>query len=132
MKTTKTFLLAFFLLASFNLLAQSNSKIIAVVNKADWCPVCEANGERMMKEVFPSYQEPRATIISNDITDEKTIAASKKDLEKLEVYHLVEKEKRTGLITLIDPKSKKVLGTISVAKPTDEIKKFIDKAIKDS
>ena len=28
-------------------------KVYAVINKANWCPVCQANGERIMKEVMP-------------------------------------------------------------------------------
>ena len=51
MKTLKVLLVAFFaVLSSSSVFAQSstNTKIIAVLNKADWCSVCKSNGERAM------------------------------------------------------------------------------------
>lgn len=133
MKTLKVLMMAFFLLAGANLYAQSNAKVIAVVNKADWCHVCEANGERMMMEVFSAYKEQPQVIISmNDITDDKSKAASKEKLEKLGVYNLVANEKRTGLILFINPKTKKVISHISVSESTEDIKKAFDKALKKS
>ena len=132
MRTIKVVLLALFVLASANLYAQSQSKVIAVVTKAEWCTVCQKNGERVMKEVFSNYKEPQVTISMNDITDDAKIAESKAALEKQGVYKQVAKEKRTGLITFINPKTGKVLGEISVAEPTEAIKKAFDKAIKQS
>lgn len=85
-----------------------------------------------MKEVFSSYKEPQVTISMNDITDDAKIAESKAALEKQGVYKQVAKEKRTGLITFINPKTGKVLGEISVAEPTEAIKKAFDQAIKQS
>lgn len=132
MKTIKVLMAAFFLLAGANLYAQSNSKVIAVINKADWCGTCEKNGERVMTNVFSKYKEPQVTLVNNDLTDDKTIAASKEALEKLGVYELVAGEKKTGLVTFIDTKTKKVVGTISLAKSNEEIKEAFDKAIKKS
>lgn len=135
MKTTKVIkvlMAAFFLLAGANLFAQSNSKIIAVVNKADWCSTCQKNGERVMSNVLSKYEEPQVTIGINDLTNDETKAASKKALEKLGVYALIANEKKTGLVTFIDVKTKKIVGTISVAKSDEEIKDAFDKAIKNS
>ena len=132
MKAVKVLMAAFFLLAGANLYAQSSSKVIAVVNKADWCGTCEKNGERVMMNVFSKYKEPQVTLVNNDLTDDKTKAASKEALEKLGVYALVAGEKKTGLVTFIDTKTKKVVGTISLAKSNEEIKEAFDKAIKKS
>lgn len=133
MKTIKVVLFALFVLASANLYAQNQAKVVAVVTKADWCQVCQKNGERMMGEVFSSYQDPtQVNIAMNDITDDAKKAESKAALEKLGVYKPLAKEKRTGLITFINPKNGKVLGEISVSESTEAIKKAFDKAIKQS
>ena len=68
----------------------------------------------------------------NDLTDEKTKEASMMSLEKAGVYSVVEKEKMTGNIVLINKKTGKEIERISVAKPTEEIKNTINKALKAS
>ena len=46
MKTVKSILVSvvLVLLVSVSAMAQSNAKVIAVINKADWCPTCQQNG----------------------------------------------------------------------------------------
>lgn len=131
-KAVKVVMVAIFLLAGANLYAQSNSKVIAVVNKADWCGTCEKHGERVMMEVFSQYKESQVTITVNDLTNDTSKAVSKESLEKLGVYKLVENEKKTGLIIFIDRKSNKVISQISVGKSNEKIKEAFDKAIKKS
>jgi len=50
MKTVKSIFTSMILalMVSASVMAQSEPKVVAVVNKADWCPVCQANGERAM------------------------------------------------------------------------------------
>jgi hypothetical protein len=132
MKPIKAFIVALLILGGSTLYAQSNSKVIAVVNKANWCPVCEKNGERVMTQVLTQYKEPQVTIVANDLTDEDTKAESKAALEKLGVYKLVEADNKTGQIIFIDRKNKKVINKISVAKSNDELKKAFDQAIRRS
>ena len=132
MKAINVLMAAFFLLAGANLYAQNNSKVIAVVTKADWCTVCQANGERAMTEVFSKYKEPQVLLSFNDITDDAKKATSKEALEKLGIYDVFKNDKLTGQVTFIDTKTKKVVGKVSLAKPTEEIKAAFDKAIKKS
>lgn len=129
MKTLKLTFLALFAMLSTGLYAQSTSKVIAVVNKADWCSTCQKNGERVMTEVLAHYKEPQLSIAANDLTNDATKAESKATLEKLGVYDLVSTEKKTGQIILIDNKTKKVISTISVAKSTKELKQAFDLAL---
>lgn len=101
--------------------AQSSPKVIAVINRADWCPVCQANGKRVMQEVMPACKDMKVKFVMNDLTDKKTKEQSKSTLQKEEVYKAVEGQSSTGLIILVDSKTKKVMQTISVAEPTDKI-----------
>lgn len=115
----------------FNAKAQSKTpapKVYAVINKADWCPVCQANGERVMSEVMPACKDLNVKFVANDLTNEQTIAKSSVDLKKNKVYASVKETKSTGVILLIDAKTKKVIKQISVAKPSAEIIKEITEA----
>jgi hypothetical protein len=101
--------------------AQTSTKVIAVINRADWCPVCKANGARVMKEVIPACKDMSVQFVTNDLTNKKTIAQSKATLQKDNVLDAIEGKKSTGVIILVDSKTKKVLQIISVSEPTDKI-----------
>jgi hypothetical protein len=108
-------------MSGFSATAQSSPKVIAVINRADWCPVCKANGPRVMQEVMPACKDMKVKFVMNDLTDKKTMVQSKAALQKDDVYKAVEGQRSTGLIILVDNKTKKVVQTISVAEPTDKI-----------
>lgn len=115
----------------FSARAQSKAatpKVYAVINKADWCPVCQANGARVMNEVMPACKNLKVKFMANDLTNDQSIAKSAAELKKNKVYNAVKETKSTGVILLVDAKTKKVIKQISVAKPTDEIIKEITAA----
>jgi hypothetical protein len=115
----------------FSARAQSKTvipKVYAVINRADWCPVCRANGAKVADEVIPSCKNLNVKFLSNDLTNEKTVATSLAELKKNNVLNSVKEIKSTGLIILIDGKTKKVIGKISVAAPSGEIIKEITAA----
>jgi hypothetical protein len=115
----------------FSARAQSKTvipKVYAVINRADWCPVCRANGAKVANEVIPSCKNLNVKFLSNDLTNEKTVATSLAELKKNNVLNSVKEIKSTGLIILIDGKTKKVIGKISVAAPSGEIIKEITAA----
>ncbi|CAN5414366.1 hypothetical protein BH23BAC1_BH23BAC1_42670 [soil metagenome] len=132
MKAIKIVTAALMLLASSAVYAQSNSKLIVVLNKASWCPTCQANDERVMTEVFSQYDATEVTIVANDLSNEKTKTESEATLKELGVFDLVGNDNKTGQIILIGRKSNKVITKISFAKSNDELKQAFDKAIKQS
>ncbi len=123
-RRTKVFSLCLFFAAifmsGFSATAQSSPNVIAVINRADWCPVCKTNGPRVMQEVMAACKDMKVKFVMNDLTDKKTIAQSKVTLQKEDVYKAVEGQTFTGLIILVDNKTKKVIQTISVAEPTEK------------
>jgi hypothetical protein len=125
-------------------------KVIAVVNKANWCAVCKANGERFGNNIMP-YATKGLTIVMNDLTNETTIAKSKADLKKSSLYkqiyktnrkgvgrmmqvcgivHGKEKTMASGIVTFIDAKTLKVLSESSIAITDAEMKTIIEKLLK--
>jgi hypothetical protein len=126
------------------------TKIIAVVNRANWCGVCKANGERFGNNIMP-YASKGLAIVMNDMTDETTIAKSKSDLKKSDLYKQIYKTNRkgvgrmmqvcgivhgkdksmaSGIVTFIDAKTLKVLSETSIAITDSEIKTIIDNLLK--
>lgn len=103
-------------------------KVYAVINRADWCPACQANGSKVMNEVMPACKSLNVKFVANDLTNEQTIAKSTAELKKNKLFNSVKETKSTGVILLVDAKTKKVVKEISVTKPADEIIKEITAA----
>lgn len=103
----------------------SSPKIYAVINRADWCPTCQANGSRVMSEVLPACSKLSVQFVANDLTNEKSISKSTVELKKFSVFNSVKETNKTGVILLIDAKTKKVVKEISVSLPSTEIIKQI-------
>lgn len=101
--------------------AQAEPKLIAVVNKADWCHVCKANGEKMMKEVIPVFENPTIRFYMNDLTNEISKQKSLKELKETKAIGAIKKIKATGLIILINGHTGKLIDKISVAEPVATI-----------
>ena len=128
-------------------LASPNIKLIAVVNRANWCRVCTANGERFASVLYP-YEAKGVIILVNDLTNDSTIAFSKTELEKADVYNAVYSIKRkgvgrmmqscglakrkkqevvpSGIVTFINPQTHKQLKQMNIAASNEEMKTTID------
>jgi spermidine/putrescine-binding protein len=79
------------LFSAFSGNAQQTKKVIVVVNKAGWCPVCQANGEKIMKEVIPAFNESNVMFIMNDLTNDAAKSDSKMKLDEAKVYDAVKR-----------------------------------------
>lgn len=106
----------------------TSPKVYVVINKADWCPVCQANGPRIMSEVMPACKDLNVKFVANDLTNEQTIATSTEALKKNKVFNAVKEINATGVILLVDAETKKIIKQISVNKSTEEIVKEITAA----
>lgn len=155
MKKLKSLLTIVLLATSFAAHAQdgnmekedTNPKLIAVVNKANWCKVCQANGQRFGAVLMP-YAAKGVKVYMNDVTDTTTATASKTTLENAGIYKAVTKIKRkgmgkmmescglkktkysdamaTGIVTFIHPTTHKQLKQVSIAITDEEMKTTID------
>ena len=109
--------------------AQGQPKVYAVINTASWCPACQANGERVEKEIVASYKGNNdVAFIVNDLTDADSKAKSKTALEANGVYNAVSSIKGTGQIILVNAETKAVIESVPVKKSTDDIKAAINGA----
>lgn len=105
-------------------------KVIALLTKASWCPVCQANGPRFMKDVMPMVMKNKEVkMVMNDLSDKKTTAMSKDMLEKAGVYDFAEKNPGTGMLYFLDGKTKELISKVSLAEPNDKIEKAYQEAL---
>lgn len=111
--------------AAFNQTKEQVPRVFAVINKADWCPTCRSNDVRMISEVLPACKNLNVKFLPNDLTNAETIAKSGENLQNYNLLSIVQTVKSTGVILLIDAKTKKLIEVISVAKPSEEIIKAI-------
>ena len=155
MKKVKSIFAILLLATSFSSYAQmpehsANPKLIAVVNRANWCGVCKANGTRFGAVLMP-YATQGVNIYLNDLTNESTKAASMQELEKADIYEavntiprkgmgkvlkacrLIKDKKQTqdvsGIVTFINPKTHKQVKQISITVSDEEMKKTINKLL---
>lgn len=132
MKKATTIALLVMLFLSVKTFAQmpmadmSKAKIIAVVNKASWCPVCKAHGQNVGMVLMP-YMKQGLAVLMNDLSDETTKTASARELKSAGVYPAVKGVKETGVVIFVDAKTHKKLGETTIAISDDDLKKEIEK-----
>lgn len=129
----KKLIFAIVLVMSFSFVARAQNvqpKVIALLTKASWCPVCQANGPRFMKEVMPMVMKNKEVeMVMNDLSDKKTTAMSKGMLEKAGIYQFAKKNPATGMLYFFDAKSKELISKVSLAEPNEEIEKAYQEAL---
>jgi thiol:disulfide interchange protein len=133
MRTTKSIITIFILMVIFSMsaMAQSEKQVIAVVNKADWCPVCQENGERAMKALKGNNEDGAIKFLGNNLTNEQTKAKSKKRLKQYGLYEKMKSYEDTGVVFFFDAESKELIDKISVAKSSRKLAEAVEKATKD-
>ncbi len=132
MKSMLLLIIAIFGSAMFlSLKAQSKAapvKVYAVINRADWCPVCRGNETRVMKEVMPAFKNTAVKFVTNDLTNDQTIANSTVALKKNKVFDAVKETQSTGVILMVNAHTKKLIKEISISEPSEQIIKEITAA----
>ena len=127
MKQIKVLSLAICLVSLFAFIAPKEAKVVAIVNKADWCSICKAHGGRVVTLVTENNKDGFFDVVFNDITNEETKknslpAIKTKGLDKVHTQVVA-----TGLVTVYDKNSKKVLAQFTVANSDEEIKYVLNK-----
>jgi thiol-disulfide isomerase/thioredoxin len=127
MKTVKSIFASFILIAlvSVSAFAGTDSNVIAVVNKAEWCPTCQKNGMRAMETFKANNEDMAIHFIANDLTDDESKKKSAEALEKVGLAKVMADHKGTGVVYFFDAESKELINQVSVAKPNEELAEAI-------
>ena len=123
MKTVKSIFASFILIAlvSVSAFAGAGSKVIAVVNKAEWCPTCQKNGMRAMETFKANNEDMAVHFIANDLTDDESKKKSAEALEEVGLATVMAEHKGTGVVYFFDAESKELINQVSVAKSNEEL-----------
>lgn len=109
---------------------KTQPKVIALLNKASWCPICQENGPRFMKEVMPMVMKnKKVKMMMNDLSDKKTIAKSKGMLEKAGIYTFARENPATGVLYFFGAKTKEFISKVSLSKSNEEIQNLYMEAL---
>ena len=99
------------------------------MNEATWCKYCKAHGERVHKLMDTYMYNDKVTIVHHDMTSKETIAKSEPVFKKLKITETMARYNETGMIFLIDAKTKKAINGFNIRREDLEIKKSIEKVL---
>lgn len=106
---------------SIGAFAQTAPKVIAVVNQADWCSVCKANGQRAMGAFMENNKEGTISLVVNDVTSAETKNNSAAGLSNNGLTDAMKNYEATGVVYFFDAKTKKTITQVTVANSNEEI-----------
>ncbi len=109
------------LLLSASAFGQSSPKVIAVINQADWCPVCKANGARAMAAFTKNNTDGAIVFIGNNVTNDNTEKKSAETLKKYGLDKVIEKYTGTGVAYFFNPTTKALIAEVSLAEPDNKL-----------
>ncbi len=123
MKTLKSILTSFMLiiLVGLSASAQSNTKVIAVVNEAEWCPACKSNGERAMNAFKENNKDAVFQFVKNNLTNDETKLKSNNKLKELGLFDAMAEFKGTGVVYFFNAETKALISKIGISKSNEEL-----------
>ena len=123
MKKSFLILLAFIstvvTLSSFKV--ANDVKVIAIVNKADWCSICKAYAGRTVATFSENNADNYFQFIVNDITNKETKKSSRPAITKLGLGKTLDGSLAAGVLSFYDVKTKALLAQITVANTPEEV-----------
>jgi thiol-disulfide isomerase/thioredoxin len=118
------------LIMSASLTAQSDPKVIAVLNKANWCPVCRAHDKRAIPALMENNKDGAIKFIVYDQTDDQTTEKTAEDIKSAGLEHAIEKHDGAGMVSFFNYKSKEFISQISFAESNDKLTEALNLAKK--
>lgn len=111
-------------------MAQKTEKVIAVVNKADWCSTCVKNEERAQTAFMNANKDGDVLFVVNNVTDDDTKAKSLVILEKAGINKdAMAKLKSTGVVYFFNVETKEYISSVSLKKKDAELVSAMNKAL---
>jgi hypothetical protein len=111
----------------------SQVKVIALMNKASWCSVCQDHAMSFMKNIAPMVMKnPEVKMVVNDLSNDQTRESSMPMLESAGIKQFALENDATGRIYFIDARTKKLLSSVSIAQSNKDIMRAYKEALKRS
>lgn len=107
----------------------SAPRLVALKLHADWCRTCQ-KGETQIAKVKKEMADESVLFLTFDLTDENTKRQSAYLASMLGMERLwKDANRRVGKMLLIDPKSKREVGVVNLARGATEIRDSISKKL---
>jgi thiol-disulfide isomerase/thioredoxin len=113
----------------FKISFAQSEKIYVVMNEATWCKYCKAHGERVHKLMDTYMYNDKVVIVHHDMTNKETTAKSEPIFKKLKITETMARYNDTGMIFLINAKTKKTINGFNIRREDADIKISIEKAL---
>ncbi len=110
--------------------AARSPQVMVVALHADWCSKCQVLSPKLMNEVAPTLAKNGALFVKIDQTDKDSTQAEYL-MAALGLGDLwTEHGGKTGYALLVDPQSKRVVGTLKADQSADAMKASITGAMR--
>ncbi len=103
-------------------------QVIAAVFHADWCGKCKQMGPSAMKTMASYARDKDVKFVKFDLTNESTKAQSAKLAARNGITPVWNSYQKTGMVLLVDAKTRKVVGTIVATDSQKDMKRKIEAA----
>ena len=101
---------------SITITAQTDAKVIAVINHADWCPTCRKHSERAKATFEKNNKDGSVLFLINNLTDKETRKISAIELKKYGLDEAIAQYLGTGVTYFFNSETKLAITQISLAK----------------
>ncbi|MBS1494629.1 MAG: hypothetical protein JST55_14035 [Bacteroidetes bacterium] len=102
-------------------------RLYVITQSSANCLICTDNQTRWNTEVRNYYSnDPSVIFLNYDLTDDKTMATTRADLDKYGIYNSISSYNTPGSVILVDPVTKQVVGTTTISSSTQDILKSIN------
>ncbi len=133
MKTIKRIAILMVLVAGFSFSNVSGQqadapKLYAVVFHADYCSACKAIGPTVMT-LKKNLNDQDVKFVKIDMTSKESKSKSEELAKKLGLSEVLESNKGTGYVVLVDAKTKEEKGILTRKQSSEEMLATVDKLL---
>ncbi len=103
-------------------------KLYAVVFHADYCSACKAIGPTVMA-LKENLNDQEVEFVKIDLTSDESKSKSEKLAKNLGLSKIIESNKGTGYVVLVDAKTKEEKGVLTGKQSSEEMLATVDKLL---
>ncbi len=122
MKTLKITLFLFAVVLTFTAFKSEKTSVnpdyLVVKFHADWCGNCKAMGSSF-EDLQGKFKDDNIEFVKFDLTNDKTSALAESKAKQIGISDILDKNRKTGFILIIDNTTKKILYKLTKKDSTD-------------
>lgn len=112
-----------------NISFSQSHDVYIVINEADWCKYCKANGERIHTLIDEYALGKKVLVVSNDVTDEESKKKTEPKLEEIGVNSYMKNHKEAAVVFVFDANTKEILDKFSLKSNNEKVLNYLNKTM---